>query len=81
MADPRTHNLACILVHYSAKIKPKDRVGIIAQPAAAPLIREVYREVLRAGGFPHSLVTIEGLEYLFFAQANDEQLQRFYIDL
>ena len=75
MADPRTHNLACILVHYSAKIKPKDRVGIIAQPAAAPLIREVYREVLRAGGFPNSLVTIEGLEYLFFAQANDEQLQ------
>lgn len=75
MTDPRTNNLARILVHYSAKIKPKDRVGIIAQPAAAPLIREVYREVLHAGGFPHSLITIEGLEYLFFAQANDEQLQ------
>lgn len=75
MTDPRINNLARILIHYSAKIKPKDRVGIIAQPAAAPLIREVYREVLHAGGFPHSLITIDGLEYLFFAQANDEQLQ------
>ncbi|UCF61077.1 MAG: aminopeptidase [Anaerolineaceae bacterium] len=75
MTDPRMNNLARILVHYSAKVKPKDRVCIVAQPTAAPLILEVYREVLNAGGFPHSLITIDGLEYLFFAQANDEQLQ------
>ena len=75
MSDPRVTNLARILVQYSAKIKPKDRVAIVGQPAAAPLIRELYREVLHAGGFPHSLITLDRLEHLFFAEANDEQLQ------
>ena len=75
MIDPCTKNLARILVHYSTKIKPKDRVCIVGQPFAAPLILEVYREVLHAGGFPQSLITIDGLEYLFYSLANDEQLQ------
>ena len=75
MTDPRVTNLARILVQYSTKIKPKDRVAIIGQPAAALLIRELYREVLHAGGFPHSLITLDRLEHLFFAEANDEQLQ------
>jgi aminopeptidase len=75
MTDLRVTNLARILVQYSTKIKPKDRVAIIGQPAAAPLIQELYREVLHAGGFPHSLITLDRLEHLFFAEANDEQLQ------
>jgi aminopeptidase len=75
MTDPRVTNLARILVQYSTKIKSKDRVAIIGQPVAAPLIQELYREVLHAGGFPHSLITLDRLEHLFFAEANDEQLQ------
>ncbi|HEY43581.1 MAG TPA: aminopeptidase [Anaerolineae bacterium] len=74
MTDPRTTNLARILVQYSTKIQPKDRVAIVGELPATPLIREIYREVLRAGGYPHLLLKFEGMEYLLFTEASDDQL-------
>jgi len=74
MSDPRIVNLARTLVQYSIKIKPKDRVAIVGEAVAAPLLREVYREVLHAGGFPHLLLQLERMEYILFAEANDDQL-------
>ena len=74
MTDPRITNLARTLVQYSTEIQPKDRVAIIGEPPAGPLIREVYREVLRAGGHPHLLLKFEGMEYLLFSEASDDQL-------
>jgi aminopeptidase len=75
MTDPRVINLARILVQYSSNIQPNDFVAIYGQPVAAPLIREIYREVLRAGAKPYSFVTLEGLDYIFFNEASDDQLQ------
>jgi aminopeptidase len=74
MTDPRITNLARTLVQYSTEIQPKDRVAIVGEPPATPLIREVYREVLRAGGYPHLLLKFEGMDYLLFTEANDDQL-------
>jgi aminopeptidase len=74
MTDPRITNLAQTLVQYSTTIQPRDRVAIVGEPPAAPLIREVYREVLRAGGHPHLLLKFEGMEYLLFSEASDDQL-------
>jgi aminopeptidase len=74
MTDPRITKLARTLVQYSTDIQPKDRVAIVGEPPAAPLIREVYREVLRAGGHPHLLLKFEGMEYLLFTEASDDQL-------
>jgi aminopeptidase len=83
MADSCIINLARILVNYSTKVQEKDLVAIIGQPPATPLIQEVYREVLRCGGFPYLLALslrptlpgFEGLGQIFFSEANDEQLQ------
>ena len=75
MADPRVVNLARTLVNYSTKVQPGDNVAIGGSYLAAPLLREVYREVLRAGGYPHTFVSIDGLGEIFFQEANDEQLQ------
>jgi aminopeptidase len=82
MADHRIVNLARTLVRYSTKVKPKDYVAIFGQPAAVPLAKEVYREVLRAGGYPYFLlgslrsrVELEGLDHILFTEANDDQLQ------
>ncbi|NIS81297.1 MAG: aminopeptidase [Anaerolineales bacterium] len=83
MTDYRVENLARILVQYSTKIRPKDRVAILGQPAATPLIREVYREVLRAGGYPYVLLAsvpthmpgLADLGYLLLSEGNDDQLQ------
>lgn len=75
MADPRVANLARVLVHYSTKVQPGDHVAIQGMPAAAPLLREVYREVLRAGGYPYPFVGLEGAMSIFFDEAGDDQLQ------
>ena len=48
MADTRITKLARTLVNYSTVLREKDMVGIVSQPAATPLVQEVYREVLRA---------------------------------
>jgi aminopeptidase len=78
MPDPRITNLAKILVHYSTQVKPGDKVCIRdapLEPQATPLIQEIYREVLRAGGHPYVYVNVEGLRRLFLEEANEEQLR------
>ncbi len=82
MIDPRLTNLARILVTYSTRVEPGDRVAILTQPAAMPMVEEVYRQVLAAGGYPYVLlgglrsrVETEHLEYLLLTQGNDDQIQ------
>ncbi len=77
MADPRIENLAKILVHYSTKVKKGEQVmirGYPLDPIATPLLAEIYREVLRAGGHPHIEVDLEGIQYIFLTEAADFQL-------
>jgi aminopeptidase len=79
MTDPRIENLARILVHYATRVKEDDKVmirGFPLGPAAAPLITEVYREVLRAGGRPHIAVDLENIDYLFLTEASERQLSQ-----
>jgi aminopeptidase len=82
MIDPRLTNLAKILVTYSTRVKPGDRVAILTQPAAMPMVEEVYRQVLAAGGYPYVLlgglrlrVETEHLEYILLTEGNDDQIQ------
>ncbi len=83
MADQRIKNLASTLVNYCVEVREKDLVGIIAQPLATPLIEEILREVLRNGGYPYLLPYkvplptpgYEGLDKIFFEEANDDQLK------
>jgi aminopeptidase len=83
MTDQRISNLAKILVNYSTEVKDKDLVAIYGQPPATPLIQDVYREVLRCGGYPYLLPLYapplmpgyEGLDQIFLSEANDDQLK------
>ena len=59
--DPRTKNLARILVEYSTSVRPGDHVAIISSPLARPLMLEVFRQALRAGGYPYPLMGLEML--------------------
>lgn len=77
MNDPRIANLAKILVHYSTKVRKDDKViirGFPLYPVAAPLIEEVYREVLKAGGHPSIDVDLENIQYIFLTEAAEHQL-------
>ncbi len=78
MTDPRLVNLARLLVRYSTEVKPGDKVcirGAPLEPQATPLVQEIYREVLRAGGFPSVHLTPEGLWHIFLEEANEDQLR------
>ena len=75
MVDTRVNKLANMMVNYSVGVKPGDKVAITGDSLAEPLIKAVYREVLKAGGFPFTLVNINGLEEIFYKNATDEQLK------
>ena len=55
MIDKRLDQLANILVNHSVKVQSGDWVMVHADLAALPLVEEVVRKVLRAGGKPSFL--------------------------
>ncbi|MCC7207756.1 MAG: aminopeptidase [Anaerolineae bacterium] len=75
MADLRHEKLSRVLVHYSLRIKPGHKLQIEGADIAAPLIRAVYREAVRAGAYPSTRIGIDGLREIFLKEASDEQLQ------
>ena len=75
MFDPRLKRLADVLVNYSVRVQPGDKVVLSAPAIAAPLARDVYAEVLRAGGFPLVLGQLPEMEEVLYKYASDEQLQ------
>ncbi len=74
MVDPRLTKLANVLVYYSVAIQPREWTLINAELVAAPLAREVYRAVLRAGGFPLMMYNDEELSEIGAKESSDEQL-------
>ncbi len=82
MQDLRYNKLAKLLVNYSTDVGPGDLVAITALSPAEPLIKELFREILEAGGHPYYLPRAyppyyPGLENplgIFINNANKEQL-------
>lgn len=74
MIDLRVKKLADLLVQYSMSVKKGDRVAITGNVHAEPLMMEVYRAALEAGGLPSILPGLDGTDELFFRYASEEQL-------
>jgi aminopeptidase len=74
MPDARVVRLANVLVDYSVKVQPGERVTISGLTTVAPLIEAVYECVVERGGHPHLLLGLPGLSALFLRRANDAQL-------
>ena len=68
MFDPRLKRLADVLVNYSVRVQPGDKVVLSAPAIAAPLARDVYAEVLRAGGFPLVLGQLPEMEEVLYRE-------------
>lgn len=75
MTDPRVQKLAELLVQYSVEVKKGDKVWLQGPTTAAPLIREVYKQVLLAGGLPFTMLSLPDGQELLYRYASDEQLQ------
>ena len=74
MAPNLVERLAGVLVDYSTGVREGDLVCIDTAPAAAPLVREIWRRVLEAGGHPHLRLDVDGAPELLLREGSDEQL-------
>jgi aminopeptidase len=74
MRDPRLSRLAQVLVHYSVGVQPGQLVRISGPSVAEPLIVELYRQVVEAGGHAFVQMTPDVLEEIFYKTARDDQL-------
>jgi aminopeptidase len=75
MADPRIHKLAKLLVSYCVAVQPGDKVMLKSGPAALPLLRETYREIVRAGGLPHLFWDDQQLDEIMLQEGDETQLR------
>jgi aminopeptidase len=66
--------LASILIDHSTYVSPGDLVAIETTTNAEPLVRAVYELTLERGGHPHMILRLPDEDELFFAHANESQL-------
>ena len=74
MGDPRISKLARVLVRYSLALQEGQLFLINADMAAAPLVRELYREALDVGAHPLLRLTFDGIEEIYYKHASERQL-------
>ena len=72
--DDRLSRMAQVLVRYSLNVQPGNLVAIQGGTEAIPLLHEVYREILRAGGHPQLNIDMEEAREIFLKEANEDQL-------
>jgi aminopeptidase len=73
--DERLARLADVLVGYSTAVRPGEEVFIEGHPPAAPLMREVYRAALSAGGHPSARFAVNEEVETLLEEGSDEQLE------
>ncbi|BCX05354.1 MAG: aminopeptidase [Candidatus Roseilinea sp.] len=74
MYDSRFNKMAQVIVHYSIEVRPGQTVYVWGQTPAAPLMLEIYREILKAGGNAFLRADLPGAQEIFYAHAQDAQL-------
>jgi aminopeptidase len=72
--DQRVEKLAKLCVRYSVRVKPREKVVLRGTTLAAPLITELYKEVLLADAYPWVVPSL-GLDYTFFKFSKEHQLK------
>jgi aminopeptidase len=75
MTDPRLKKLADLLVNYSVNVQPKEWVFINSYLAAEPLVSEVQRAVLEAGGYPQVMMASDTIVENSLKYANEDQIK------
>jgi len=75
MPDPRASKLAKLLVEYSVSIRDGDEVLIRAGVDALPLLRELIKEVVSRGGYPHITLNDGVLQEAFYKYAKESVLK------
>jgi aminopeptidase len=74
VSESRHTRLADVLVGFSTRVADGDLVTIESTTLAEPLVREIYRSVLHAGGHPIPRIAAEGLTENLMLEGRDYQL-------
>jgi leucyl aminopeptidase (aminopeptidase T) len=77
MGDLRQTKLAQLLVNYSTNVQKGEWVGILGNVGALPILREIYRAVLEAGGHPSLMLDDESISREFARIASEDQVNTF----
>lgn len=73
--DPRWEKLGELLINYSTKVKPGERVMIaMIEPETFPLAQAVYRAAVKAGGLPQVQFLSETLRRSLLVYGSPEQI-------
>jgi len=75
--DPRTRELAKLVVNYALNVKSGQNVMISGSTEAEPFIVELYKEVILKGAHPHLKISIPNLAPFFFKHAKKHQIEKF----
>ncbi len=75
MSDPRHVKMASLLVNYCVAVQPGDRVMLRGGHVSMPLMTEIYKEILRAGGHPFPVWNAPEFLEIMLKNGNDDQLQ------
>ncbi len=75
MKDIRHQKLANLLVNYSLRVKEGEFIVLLGIPSTLPLLKELYREVLRAGAHPQIILDIPDEIEILLKEGNDEQIK------
>jgi aminopeptidase len=73
--DYRLINLANLLVNYSIGVRPGDWTVVNGNAIAVPLINEIVRAILEAGGNYNVIMSNDNLNETFYRHANEAQIQ------
>ncbi|HEV3479451.1 MAG TPA: aminopeptidase, partial [Gaiellaceae bacterium] len=74
MPDTRLEKLADVLVGYSTEVRAGDVVRLAGTPPTSPLLRELYRASLRAGGHPEAVLVVNEAAEALLTEGADEQV-------
>ena len=74
MPDPRLARLADVLVRYSTRVRKGELVKVTGAAVAEPLLVEIYKAVLRAGGHPYLAMQSDEAADAFVNLAGNDQL-------
>jgi aminopeptidase len=74
LSDPRFDRWAKVQITYSLAVQPGEKVAILGGQEAAPLLRALARETLKAGGHPVMLPSLDGTSLDLLQYGSDEQL-------
>ena len=75
MYDSRFQKMAQVIVNYSIAVKPGQMVYIWSQTPAAPLMLELYKEVLKAGGNAFMRADIPGAQEILLQHGSEWALK------